>query len=120
MSKRSLAMILGVAAAAVIAATQLGAGPVPIDQLSARVGRDCKVQLRRDLLGAASNLPVSVFSDAVQGLAVSIIGELAAVNDSWIVLKTTRRESTEARVNIRKDEIWIPRDAVLLVQFDAQ
>lgn len=89
------------------------------DPLAARLGRECRVQLRRDLLGAACPLPVSCTTDSFNGAQVSVIGEFNGITDQWIVMRTLRRETTEATSGVRKDEFWIPRDAVLLIQFEA-
>ena len=98
----------------------LGAAPAAsADPLASRLGRDCKVQFRRDYLGAACPSPVTFTVDTINGSVLSLVGELTGVNESWVVLRTIRRETTEARSNVRKDEFWIPRDAVLLVQFDS-
>lgn len=90
------------------------------DPLAQRLGRECKVQLRRDYLGAACPIPVSFSVDQFQGAPVSIVGELTGVNDQWLAVRTVRREATEARVNARKEEIWIPRDAVLIILFEGE
>ncbi|MBL9001592.1 MAG: hypothetical protein JNK25_10700 [Phycisphaerae bacterium] len=93
------------------------AGP---DPLAARIGRDCKVQFRRDYLGASCPTPVAYSTDVVNGSVLSLVGELTGVDESWVRIRTLRRETTEARANIRRDEFWIPRDAILLIQFDVQ
>ena len=97
----------------------VGAAPAQsADPLATRLGRECKIQFRRDYLGASCPTPVAFTTDSVNGSVLSLVGELTGVNESWVVLRTIRRETTEARSNVRKDEFWIPREAVLLIQFD--
>ena len=73
--------------------------------LDGRVGKICTVQLRRDALGGAANLPVPPLTNEINGAQVSLTGSLERVTDHWIVLSVSERS------------IAVSRDAVLLVQF---
>ncbi len=64
------------------------------------------VQIRRDLLGAGGNLPISPTTGSFNGADVCVTGKLLKVNEEWVVLERD------------KQEIWIPRENVLLIQID--
>ena len=70
-------------------------------------GRTCTVQFRRgDALGGAGSLPVSPLTSNINGADTAISGKIRRVTEEWIVMD--RANGTE---------IWIPKSAVLLVQF---
>ena len=71
------------------------------------IGAFCTVQLRRDLLGAASDLPISPLVNGINGSEVSVSGRLLKVDAEWIVLEHRRQD--------RQSELWIPRGNVLLL-----
>ena len=80
-----------------------GGGPPALGQL---IGRNVKVQLRRDALGlsATSNAPVPITGQGPGGRAVSINGTVRSASGGWIVLE---RE---------KVSYWIPQAAILLIE----
>ena len=67
------------------------------------VGSDVQVQLKRDVLGTATNLPVPPTTSAMNGAKVSVIGKLKRVTDEWIVVQEEFVDH------------WILRSNVLLV-----
>ena len=72
-----------------------------------KIGQNCTVQLRRgDGLGAGGDVPVSLTTANINGADVSVKGKLRAVADGWIAIEA---ENTE---------YCIPREAILLVQFN--
>jgi hypothetical protein len=72
-----------------------------------RIGQNCTVQFRRgDGLGAGGSAPVPPTANAMNGAEVSVSGKLQAVAGSWIVVATDERE------------YCIPRESILLVQFN--
>jgi hypothetical protein len=73
--------------------------------LSAKIGQNCTVQLRRgDGLGAASGSPVPPTTNAHNGAEVCISGKLQAVAGSWIVVGADNRA------------YYIPRESILLIE----
>ena len=75
--------------------------------LNSRKGDFCKVQLRRDALGAKAGLPIPPTADAYNGAAVSVSGELRKIYGSGVLLDNAG------------DDIWIPSDSILLLEFPA-
>ena len=68
--------------------------------------KSATVQFRRDILGASRELPVSPMTDIQNGAEVSVSGRLLEVNEEWVVLEQG------------KQELWIPRDNVLLIKIN--
>ena len=73
------------------------------------VGSTCKVQFRRDALGAASTLPVPPMTDNINGADTNVVGTLEAINREWVVLKQNDIKKT-----------WIPREVILLIEVEQQ
>lgn len=67
------------------------------------IGSDVQVQLKRDVLGTATDLPVPPTTSVMNGAKVSVIGKLTRVTDEWLV--------------VQEDAVdhWILRSNVLLV-----
>ena len=84
---------------------EAGNNAVPSTGLRAFEGDTCKVQLRRDMLGAEASLPIPPTTDLYNGAAVSISGRLEDADHSGIVLRSEGRD------------LWIPMAAILLVDF---
>ena len=75
--------------------------------LAEKIGQNCTVQFRRgDGLGAGSSAPVPPTTNAMNGAEVSLSGKLQAVTGGWIVVGTDNFE------------YCIPRESILLVQFN--
>ena len=68
-------------------------------------GRQVTVQFNRSSLGHASNA-ISLTTDRINGVKVSMSGTLSVVNADWIMLKN------------REKDHWIPRHNVLLIRVD--
>jgi hypothetical protein len=69
-------------------------------------GEEVIVQFRRDALGSAHPYPVSPRIERINGVTVSLSGELLTINEEWVVLKN------------KKQKYWIPRDVVLLIKVE--
>jgi hypothetical protein len=97
-----------------------GCGEHEKAKLSQKIGANCTVQFRRgDALGSGASLPVSPTVFGINGAEVSVAGKLKAVDKEWIVLE---KPEPDATVNGKPQpqppaELWIPREAVLLVAF---
>jgi hypothetical protein len=75
--------------------------------LAERVGENCTVQFRRgDGLGAGGDSPVSPNTGSINGTEVSVSGQLRAVSAGWIAVESGNTE------------YCIPRESILLVQFN--
>jgi hypothetical protein len=77
----------------------------PGHPLAALVGKDCKVQFKRNALGGGADLPVSPFFDVINGAQVSCVGRLLAVTRDGLFLKMPEGNR----------HLWIPMDSILLV-----
>ena len=84
---------------------EAGNNTLPSNGLRAFEGERCKVQLRRDMLGAETALPIPPTTDAYNGARVSIAGVLDDVGHNGVVLVSEGRD------------IWIPMEAILMVDF---
>lgn len=67
-------------------------------------GHACRVFLRRDALGMAGSAPLAPNLDAPLQRGTVVSGTLDQVTESWIVLKSDA------------GWIWIPRNAVLMIE----
>jgi hypothetical protein len=65
-----------------------------------KIGRQCTVQFRRNLLGTASNSGISPLAGSVNGVEFSVAGTLSQANDSWVILSSGQREYCIPRENI--------------------
>jgi len=75
--------------------------------LADKVGRRCTVQFKRgDGLGAGGDIPVSPATGVINGAEVCVVGQLRGVSGDWIEVESADREYV------------IPRESILLVQFD--
>lgn len=81
--------------------TAAAAGPDNIHPLDV----PCQVQFKRDVLGARGDRLFSPLTDAFDGVEAHVNGKLVKINDEWVVID---RDG---------DEIWIPRENVLLLEF---
>lgn len=70
-----------------------------------RVGADCTVQFRRDVLGAATDLPVPPLTGSINGAEVAVSGRFLRMDDDWIVLE-----------HVEGHQLWVPRAVVLLLR----
>lgn len=69
-----------------------------------QAGKACKIQFRRDALGAGANLPISPTTDNMNGADTSVAGTLKRTTAEWIVIEGKR------------GEIWIPKSVILLIE----
>jgi len=88
----------------------------PSSFLRKHVGEYCKVEFRRDALGAAASLPISPTTDEINGAQVVLWGKLLAVEGDGIVVGTSPTPLVEKSLTT----YWIPNHAVLLVSFPRQ
>lgn len=70
-----------------------------------RLGESCKVQFRRDALGAAASSPISATTDGINGADTSLAGELIDADEDWLVLR------------VKEQHLYIARNAVLLLEY---
>ena len=76
------------------------------DPVRPPAGRACKVHLRREALGVAGQVPYPLEGNRITTDRVQLTGTLERVGRDWLVLRSDR------------STFWIPRDAVLAVEFD--
>ena len=75
--------------------------------MAEKIGQNCTVQFRRgDALGAGGSLPVPPNTNAMNGAEVCVSGKLQSIAPAWVVVAQERRE------------YYIPRESILLIQFD--
>jgi hypothetical protein len=75
--------------------------------LNKKRGKPCIVQLKRNALGCAAQLPVSPLTSNINGADVAIYGTLKKVDKDAVTI-----------IN-GKTTYWIPKDSILLIQFDS-
>ena len=68
-----------------------------------RVGEFVTVQVRRDHLGASSDLPIPPTTHSYNGAATCVRGKLQVLTDRWVV------------VDSGSERHWVARSSVLLV-----
>jgi hypothetical protein len=93
----------------VVCAGGCGSGPVAEERppFMDKIGKSCTVQFKRgDGLGSGANLPVPPTTGNINGASVNVSGKLRAVSGGWIAVETGQTE------------YCIPRESILLVQFD--
>jgi hypothetical protein len=83
------------------------------DPLRARIGRSCTVQVKRDLLGGSSSLPIGPNTTNSNGVEVSVGGTLEQATPDFLVLRVGPADQPSR-------EYVIPRSNVLLIQFEPQ
>lgn len=81
--------------------------------LRAKIGYGCKIQFRRDALGAAVN-PVPPTSDSFNGSDVSISGKLKDVKGDWLVIERPTGTPNQTF------ECWVPTHSVLLLEWSRE
>ena len=83
-------------AAAALLSSSLGCGdpaqnaPLVPDS----VGKVCTVYLRRDAMGMGADLPAPPAASNLNGVDLSVTGELLETNASWLRIKTDARTYT--------------------------
>lgn len=94
------------AAISAVAAAVLAALLLPARAAAApRVGdRYATVQLRHDVLGLKTDAGL-IINDAVTAARASITGRFLSAGEQFVVLE------------VQNEEVWIPRDNVLLIHF---
>ncbi|MEQ8209288.1 MAG: hypothetical protein RH917_05600 [Lacipirellulaceae bacterium] len=75
--------------------------------MSPEVGALCRVLFRGDAIGLENS---GVRWGEVNGVANSVKGEFVRMNEQWLVIETSRDDSTF--------EKWIPREQVLYVEIE--
>lgn len=70
------------------------------------IGATCKIQLRRDALGAGAAGPIPPRTDVFNGAETSVGGILKQFTTEWIVL------------DVGGKEVWIPKTVVLLIEVE--
>lgn len=73
-------------------------------ELAQWVGKNIRVQFRRDALGAGAPLPISPTTGEINGASTTVVGRLIKVESSEIVIGPEERPK------------WIPREVILFVE----
>lgn len=68
------------------------------------VGKNVRVQFRRDALGAAASLPIPPMTGEINGAETTVVGHLIKVEGTGIVIGPEERPK------------WIPREVILFVE----
>lgn len=76
-------------------------------ELSKWIGKNVRVQFRRDALGAAAPVPISPETGSFNGASTCLIGPLQKVDAKGIVIGNHQREASPR---------WIPREVILFVE----
>jgi hypothetical protein len=76
-------------------------------RLMPKPGMECVIQLRRDALGAGSDIPVSPITYNRNGADVMVRGEMIAVNREAILISSG------------PNRFWIPKSNILLIEYQA-
>jgi hypothetical protein len=87
--------------------TATGAAATP-DEVRPPAGRRCRVHLRREALGIAGQAPYPITGNNLAADRAQLTGTLERVGRDWLVLRGER------------STYWVPRDAVLAVEFADQ
>ena len=72
--------------------------------LGALVGRNVRVQFRRDMLGVAAPAPIPPTGQGPGGRAVNVSGSVRSVPSGWLVLERDNRT------------VWVPLASILLIE----
>jgi len=80
-------------------------------------GTICTVQFRRDVLGAARDLPIGPTVANTNGAIVTLRGELIAVNREAILLDQVNDQYIENDVP-RMKRFWIPKSSILTIEYE--
>jgi hypothetical protein len=89
------------------------------DPANPPLGAYCTVQFNRNALGAAMASPVPPMTNVMNGADVSIDGKLLKVDADWVVLESQVGAGTSSSP-WHMANIWIPRQNILLMRFDAK
>ncbi len=73
--------------------------------LASRVGSQCAVYIRPEVLGMASDLPMSARSSGLNGATTTLNGQLTQIGADWIVVET------------QGEAIHIPQACILMLSF---
>jgi len=87
--------------------------PQPTDseissEIDLKPGGYYTVFIRRDMLGAATNLPISPTATSINGASVSVQGRLLDINHEALLLENTDRGG--------RSLYWIPKNSILMIQ----
>src|SRR5688572_25482463 len=80
-------------------------GAAVADEVRPPAGRRCRVHLRREALGIAGQAPYPITGNNIAADRAAVTGTLERVGRDWLVLRGER------------STYWIPRDAVLALEF---
>lgn len=106
MPRRRLTIALPIIAAVAAATALLAVLPQPRAAAAAARATDryATVQLRHDVLGLKTDAGLIV-NDAVTAARASITGRFISAGEQFVIL------------DVQNEEVWIPRDNVLLIHF---
>ena len=86
-------------------AAETGASSVVVDEVRPPAGRRCRIHLRRESMGIAGQAPYPITGNNIAADRAAVTGTLERVGRDWLVLRGER------------STYWVPRDAVLAVEF---
>ena len=78
--------------------------PVPAEKDS-RIGSRCTVYIRPEVLGMASDVPMSAKSSGLNGATTILVGQLTHIDKEWIVVEAQR------------EVLHIPQACILMLAF---
>jgi len=85
--------------------------------LAPKPGTMVTVQFRRDVLGAASDLPISPLTPGINQRRFIISGQLVAVNQEAILLRTNEGGAYTVNGVSPPRLLWIPKSSILLIDY---
>ena len=75
------------------------------DDVRPPAGRRCRVHLRREAMGVAGQAPYPISGNNIAADRAAVIGNLERVGRDWLVVRGER------------STYWVPREAVLALEF---
>ena len=78
-------------------------------ELTKWMGKNVRIQFRRDALGAAASLPISPNTGEINGASTTLVGTLQKVDAAGIAIGNHQRKTSPR---------WIPREAILFVELN--
>lgn len=81
---------------------------IAADDVRPPAGRRCRVHFRREALGVAGQAPYPIAGNKIAADRAQVTGTLERVGRDWLVVRAER------------STYWVPREAVLAVEFADQ
>src|SRR5690242_17927917 len=74
---------------------------------TSRVGRYCRVVLRRDQLGLSGPIAADFTTDVHNQARVSVSGKLVSMNDHWVVIRQQTIQQFGNEQQEKTHELWV-------------